>query len=88
MNFDDKTQEMVWIDRKECEGKNHPEIIDLLVARAEEQGKFPMDLNWSGTPNIYLRGRYRRPFGAEPSLNDPWEADGFVMFVQRTGKFA
>lgn len=85
MQFDDADQPMVWRDRALCDGMTHPQIVDGLVAEATANEYEPMDLNWAGIPNVYLRGRYGRD---KDKPQDPpvWVADGFVMFVKRVGQ--
>lgn len=77
MKFDDAKQEFVLLIRDEVRNLTHPEIVAALVQKADDFGQKPMDLNWAGTPNVYLRGRYS---GTEPDVE--WLGDLFIMFVE------
>lgn len=80
MNFDDACQPMIWRKRTECKKMNHLEIVEAMVIEAKTEGYEPMDLNWLGTPNIYLRGRYSYDTD-DLFAEKTWIEDGFVLFV-------
>jgi len=79
MDFDDSKQDMLFRTRAELEGLPHPEIVDVFLEEADKKGYQPCDLNWAGTPNIYLRGKYIHG-------TDNWVEDLFVMFVEAKEK--
>ncbi len=78
MQFDDAKQEFVFLTREHVTNLSHREIVDKLAKKADGLEQKPMDLNWAGTPNIYLRGRYS---GADPDKLK-WHGDLFIMFVE------
>jgi len=85
MNFDDRNQPIVWRDRKSCENITQPELMYSMMAEAKLLGYEPMDFNWSGSPNIYLRGRYHwvADVFTGKVLEETYESDGFCMFIRK-----
>ena len=79
MDFNDAEQLMVERNRNELEGLTYPQIVKTMVSEAEENGYKPMDFNWAGKPNIYLRGR----FAIEEDGSKTWIEDLFIMFIER-----
>lgn len=86
MDFDDSAQPMFYKTREEFSGANHEEIVDSLVREAAQEGYEPMDFNWNGIPNIYLRGRYSFDVDETGTIKPgtkEWLEDLFVMFVRK-----
>lgn len=72
-------EEHIWLSCKDCVGWNYEEILDWFIARAGQLAHMPIDYNWNGNPNIYLRGKY----GARtPTERLKLIDSGFIMLVK------
>ncbi len=85
MEFNDGEQPMFSLPREQAGSMTQPEIIEHLVTEAAAEGYIPMDYNYAGIPNVYLRGVYS--IDPEDPIIDIAKggkhiADIFVIFVK------
>ena len=68
----------VSLERKDCENLNYEQIRTELIRKAIAEKLHPIDRNYRGFPNVYLRGKYAVDSNGIKTLI----GDIFIMFVK------